>query len=96
MRPVTMDLTEVVTRDTYSAPKRFTPTKATPKSRADKTRYTPRAYQPYDLMSCFNRCDREVFGGRTGDEEGEGVKRGGKFVNKRRLKGGGVGFTRKL
>ena len=87
MRLVTMDLAEAAIRDTYSAPRRFMPTKATPKSRADRRRYTPRAYQPYDLMSCFNRWDKVGFGGRTGEEgDGEGgigVKREGDLVNKR-------------
>ena len=85
-----MDLADAATRDTYSAPRRFMPTKATPKSRADMRRYTPRAYQPYDLMSCFNRWDKVGFGGRTGDSEegggecGVGDKRGADLVNKRR------------
>lgn len=84
-----MDLAVAATRETYSAPRRFMPTKATPKSRADKRRYTPRAYQPYDLMSCFSRWDKVGFGGRSGEEGGEeggiGDKRGADVVvNKRR------------
>ena len=83
-----MDFAEAVRRDTYSAPRRFMPTKATPKSRAEKRRYTPRAYQPYELMSCFNRWDKVGFGDRSGGEEGGeggvGDKRGADVVNKRR------------
>jgi len=48
-------------------------------------------------MSCFNRWDKEGFGGRTGEEGGEGVgdKREAVLVNKR---GGGcwVGFNLKV
>ena len=96
MMSVTMDLAEAATRDTYSVPRRFMPTKATPKSRADKRRYTPRAYQPYDLMSCFNRWDKVRFGGRTGDEGGVGDKRGADVVNKRRWESCWVGFNLKV
>jgi len=103
MRFVTVDLTEAVTRVTYSAPRRFTPTKAMPKSRTDKTRYTPRAYQPYDLMSCFNRWDRVGFVGGIGEGLGEseggiGVERAheGELENKRRLESCWVGFNLKV
>lgn len=92
-----MDLAEAAKRDTYSAPRRFMPTKATPKSRADKRRYTPRAYQPYDLMSCFNRWDKVGFGGRTGEEgggeSGIGDKREDELVNKRRWDSRWAGFS---
>ena len=97
VRLATMDLAEAVTRDTYSAPRRFTPTKATLKSRADKRRYTPRAYQPYDLMSCFNRWDREGFEDEREDgDEGDvglGVKG---VVYKRRLAGCWAGLSLKV
>ena len=94
-----MDLAEAVTRDTYSAPRRFMPTKAMPKSTADMRRYTPRAYQPYDLMSCFNRWDKVGFGDRSGEEggdEGVGDKRGADLVNKRRWENCWVGFNLKV
>lgn len=66
----------MVTRDTCSAPRILIPTNAIVKSSVEKTRYTPKAYHPYDLMRCFNRCERVAFGPGAwssggGGEEGE-------------------------
>jgi len=52
---------EVATRETGSAPIRLTAAKATLKSIVDMRRYTPSAYQPYDLIKCFRRCENVSF-----------------------------------
>jgi len=68
-------------RDTCSAPRRLMPAKATQKSMHDMARYTPSAYQPYDLMRILRRWDREGEGGPASSGFGEGdreARRAGK------------------
>jgi len=72
---------EAAMLDTYSAPRILTAAKATPKSRVERTTYTPKAYQPYVLMSAFSRPDSVCFSAgpgedwRDGGRDEEGVER---------------------
>lgn len=45
--------------ETYSAPSRLTPAKATVMSMTDIAKYTPTVYHPYSFISILSRCESD-------------------------------------